>query len=129
MVYRQGMGVGGGAGEQLYEATVTDSGRTILGGEAMRAYVADWSKLGSGELPWTAFGQIVDAIDVADLESESDHAYELVGANDNEQIVREGLSPAGAPVLDRGRAQRRPERLFSPLAPRTAPRGNCPLDG
>ena len=28
-------------------------GRSILGGETMRAYEADWSTLGSGETPWT----------------------------------------------------------------------------
>ena len=58
-------------GATLYEATVTDS--TILGGQTMRAYEADWSLLGSGEVPWTpaVARSIVDAVDVADLESEA----------------------------------------------------------
>ncbi len=129
IVYPEWMALDAVLGEPLHEASVTDAGRSILGGETMRAYVADWSKLGSGERPWSAFGKVVDAIDVADLESESDHTYELLGARDHEQIVREGPSPAGATVLDGGRAQRRAERFFAHLAPGIAVRGIVRLEG
>jgi hypothetical protein len=95
----------------------------------MRAYVADWSKLGSGEQPWTAAGKVVDAIDVADLESESSHAYELLGAHEREQVVREGVSPRGAPVVDGGRTQRRVERFFAHLTPGVAVLGIVRLEG
>ena len=129
IVYPEWMALDAVLGEPLHEASVTDSGRSILGGETMRAYVADWSKLGSGELPWTRFGRVVDSIDVADLESESDHAYELLGARDREQVVREGLSPAGAAILDGGRSHRRAERFFARLTAGAALRGIVRLEG
>jgi len=129
IVYPEWMALDAVLGESLQAATVTDAGRTILGGETMRAYVADWSKLGSGEDPWTAFGKVVDRFDVADLESESNHGYELLGAHDREQVVREGLSPAGATVIDGGRTQRRLERFFAHLAPGVAVRGIVRLEG
>jgi hypothetical protein len=129
IVYPEWMALDAVLGEPLHEASVTDSGRSILGGETMRAYIADWSKLRTGEQPWTAFGKVVDAIDVADLESESDHSYELLGARDREEVVREGLSPARATVLDGGRTQRRAERFFAHLAPAIAVRGIVRLEG
>src|SRR5262249_41619135 len=61
-------------GETLHEETVTDA--TILGGQTMRAYVADYTRLGSGDLPWSRSGHVVDELDVADLESEASHAYD-----------------------------------------------------
>jgi hypothetical protein len=93
---------------------VTDS--TILGGRTMRAYVADWSRLGSGERPWTAgLGREVDALDVADLESEAAHDYELLGAHEHEQTVRDSQAPDGAGVIDGGRTHRRIERFVAQL--------------
>jgi hypothetical protein len=110
IVYPEWMGTDAILGKQLFEATVTDS--TILGGQSMRAYEADYSRLGSGESPWTVGGRETDALDVADLESEAAHAYDLVGARDGEQTVISGESPAGAPVLDGGRTLRRTERFW-----------------
>jgi hypothetical protein len=100
-------------GAPLHEATVTDS--TILGGVTMRAYLADWSSLGSGERPWSDRSEPLDALDVADLESEAAHAYELLGARDGEDNVREGVSPDGAAVVDGGRSGRTGERFVAHL--------------
>ncbi len=68
-------------GEFLGERRV--SGATILGGETMVASRADWTTLGSAERPtqWVpGERKLIDRLDVADLESEDAHAYELLPA-------------------------------------------------
>jgi hypothetical protein len=110
IVYPEWMGLPMVLGDVLHQATVTDS--TILGGRTMTAYVADWSSLGTGERPWTRVeGDIVDTLDVADLESEKAHAYELLGAHDREQTVRDGTAPGGTRMVDGGRTHRTIERF------------------
>ena len=104
-------------GKPLHEAVVTDS--TILGGQVMRAYEARYDHLGSGELPWTEHGAIVDTLDVADLESEAEHRYELLGARDGEQIAEEGNAPDGRVVVDGGRTHRVRERFVGEAAARS----------
>jgi hypothetical protein len=114
IVYPQWMATSLCFGELMHEATVMDS--TILGGQTMQVYPADWSRLGSGERPWTATGGgIVDALDVADLESERQHEYDLAGARDGQQVAREGLSPDGTGVVDGGRTMRTLERFIASL--------------
>jgi hypothetical protein len=113
IVYPEWMGFDAFYGATLTEATVTDA--TILGGQTMRAYVADWSKLGSGEEPWTPLAPIVDRLDVADLESEAEHGYELLGARDGEQVAAEGPTPGGETVIDGGRTGRTRERFVARL--------------
>ncbi len=86
IVYPEWFGIDALLGAELEEATVTDS--TILGGQTMRAHVADYTLLGSGEAPWTSRrpderADLGCAVDVADLESEAEHGYELLGARDN----------------------------------------------
>jgi hypothetical protein len=120
IVYPQWMAMDFLFGPALEQATVLDA--TILGGPTMVAYVADWSRLGSGERPWTQAGAILDAVDVADLQSEEEHAYELLGAHDGEQVVRDGLSPAGDEVVDGGRTMRLRER-FTVRVPPSGARG------
>jgi hypothetical protein len=129
IVYPQWMGIDAVLGAPLHEATVTDS--TILGGTTMRAYLADWSKLGSGENPWTSIdgGEVIDALDVADLESEESHEYELLGAREGEEVAHEGVSPDGAAVLDGGRTRRAMERFSAYLPQGVAVRGIVRLDG
>ena len=102
-------------GKPLHEAVVTDS--SILGGQVMRVYEARWDHLASGELPWTTGPgkTILDTVDVADLESEKEHAYELLGAHDGEQAVVEGNAPDGAVVLDGGRTHRIRDRFVVKL--------------
>jgi hypothetical protein len=91
-------------GPELYEATVTDA--TILGGTTMRVYEADYALLGSGERPWTPMGDLVDVLDVADLESEADHSYDLAGTYDQEEVLRDSAAPDGKAVVDGGRGGR-----------------------
>jgi hypothetical protein len=113
IVYPEWMSCEPVLGKVLHEATVVDS--TILGGQTMRVHVARWEHLGSGEAPWTEHGAILDTVDVADLESEAEHRYELLGARDGEQIAEEGSSPSGAVVIDGGRTQRVRERFVVKL--------------
>ena len=127
IVYPEWMAVDAVLGKPLKEATVTDS--TILGGRTMRAYMADWSKLGTGERPWTPSAAAIDVLDVADLESEADHAYELLGARDGEQVAREGASPDGTAVVDGGRTNRALERFVVRLVSGESARGIVRLEG
>ncbi len=127
IVYPQWMRLDMVLGEALHEATVTDA--TILGGTTMRAYVADWSRLGTGESPWTAVqGTVADVVDVADLESEAAHGYELLGAREGEQVARDGLSPDERVVVDGGRTNRTVERFVVRLHPGTPARGILRVD-
>jgi hypothetical protein len=129
IVYPQWMAMDAVLGAPLHEATVTDS--TILGGATMRAYAADWSELGSGEKPWTPIGtdEIVDTLDVADLESEETHDYELLGAREGEEVAHEGSSPDGETVVDGGRTRRTVERFDAYLPQGVVVRGIVRVDG
>jgi hypothetical protein len=127
IVYPEWMALDTVLGEPLYEAVVTDS--TILGGRTMRAYEADWSKLGTGEEPWSHRGDVVDSLDVADLESEAAHGYELLGAREGEQAVREDLSPAGALVVDGGRTGRTHESFIAHLPLGSVAQGIVRIEG
>jgi hypothetical protein len=122
IVYPGWMGMDTVLGPSLEEATVTDA--TILGGQTMRAYQADWSKLGSGEAPWTPVaGLVADTLDVADLESESEHAYDLAGAHEGEEVAREGPTPDGTDIIDGGRTRRTEDRFVVHLPPGAAAQG------
>jgi hypothetical protein len=124
IVYPEWMACDAVLGTPLHEATVIDA--TILGGQTMRAYEADYGLLGSGEGPWSALpagAAIVDTLDVADLESEAEHRYALLGARDGEQIAKAGASPAAMAVVDGGRTKRQAERFVAKLRPGQAARG------
>ncbi len=114
IVYPEWMACDAVLGKALHEAVVTDS--TILGGQTMRAYEASYEHLGSGELPWSEHAAISDTLDVADLESETEHHYELLGARDGEQTAEQGNAPDGHIVIDGGRTQRSRERFVVKLA-------------
>jgi hypothetical protein len=109
IVYPEWMACDVVLGQTLYEATVLDS--SILGGRTMRVYEADYRLLGSGESPWTAGLDVYDSLDVADLESEKDHEYDLLGARDDEEIVTAAPSSLGRIVADGGRSRRYAERF------------------
>ncbi|AKU94009.1 hypothetical protein AKJ09_00673 [Labilithrix luteola] len=109
VVYPEWMACDAVLGRSLHEATVTDS--SILGGQTMRVYEARLGLLGTGEKPWSKAGTILDAIDVADLESEQEHNYALLGAHDGEQVATEGNAPDGSVVIDGGRSNRTRERF------------------
>jgi hypothetical protein len=113
IVYPEWMALEPVLGAPLHAATVTDS--TILGGQTMRVSEARWDHLGTGERPWTPLAAIADVLDVADLESEAAHSYELLGARDGEQTGREGNATDGAIVLDGGRTNRMLDRFVAKL--------------
>lgn len=115
IVYPDWMAMDAVLGKVLREAVVTDS--SILGGQVMRAYEARWEHLGSGEQPWSTRGALLDTVDVADLESEADHRYDLLGAHDGEQIAEEANAPDGRIVLDGGRTKRTRETFIAKLPP------------
>jgi hypothetical protein len=115
IVYPEWMGCDAVLGEPLQEATVTDA--TILGGQTMRAYVADYTLLGSGDLPWSRGGHVLDELDVADLESEASHAYLLLDATENEEIARDAIAPDGRRIVDGGRTRRTRDTFVMDLAP------------
>lgn len=76
-------------GKYLTERYVPNA--TILGGTSKVAHEADWSELGSGALPkdTTKLGRMIDELDVADLDSEHDHAYRLFWATQTEDSIIE----------------------------------------
>jgi len=86
VVYPQWFEIGPVLGTKLTERTV--EGATVLGAPTMLAHEASWSPwLGSGELPIHPSGALVDALDVADLESEAEHRYELRTASRSEDAL------------------------------------------
>ena len=112
-VYPEWMGCDVVLGKSLFEATVRDS--SILGGQTMQLSVADYSHLGSGETPVGKLGALVDTLDVADLESEAEHRYELLGAAEGEQAVDLVTLDDDRKILDGGRTNRRTERFVAKL--------------
>ena len=126
VVYPEWFAIDALLGRPLTEATVTDA--SILGGRTMRAYVAEYAGLGSGEAPWTPLDGVVDVVDVADLESEATHGYQLLGARDGEEVAGSGFAPGGRPVLDGGRTGRVQERFVAHLHPGAAARGVVRLE-
>ncbi len=127
IVYPEWMATDTVFGPALHEAVVTDS--SILGGQTMRVYKANYALLGSGEAPWTAVGTVVDTLDVADLESEKEHGYELLGARDGEEAIMESSAPDGHPVVDGGRTNRNHELFHVKLPAGTAIVGLARLRG
>jgi hypothetical protein len=113
IVYPEWLGLPPILGRTLHMAVVTDA--TILGGQTMRVHEARWDLLGTGERPWTPLTVVHDAVDVADLESEAEHGYELLGAREGEQTANEGGTPSGAVILDGGRTHRTTDRFFANL--------------
>lgn len=113
IVYPEWFGLPSLFGDYRTERRV--AGATILGGETMVAYGADYSRLGSGARPVSVRhdeSALVDELDVADLESEQEHGYELYDAVQLDDGV---LDEAG--VLDGGRRNRVRERFDLRLAP------------
>lgn len=82
---------------------------TILGGTTMAAYQADYTVLDSGAKPTLVEVEgrpMIDQLDVADLESEREHGYELLDARQANNRV---FSHGG--WADGGRAERTRERF------------------
>jgi len=88
-VYPEWFGVPQLLGRYLTERRV--DGATILGGPLMVAYEADYSSLGSGARPSMDVGKraVLDELDVADLESEAAHGYQLWLASSVDNVVEQ----------------------------------------
>jgi hypothetical protein len=96
-------------GDELYRATVLD--QTILGGTSMIAYTARYDALGSGELPRSGAGiTLIDTLDVADLESEAAHRYELGPTRETENLAL-SYQAEGGEVADGARVARAYDRF------------------
>jgi hypothetical protein len=101
IVYPEWMAVDPILGEVLTWRTVH---HTILGGSTMLAAAARWDLLGSGEAPRdpaVAARELVDSLDVADLESEKAHAYQLIDATKAGDVVVETAEYADGGRKDR----------------------------
>ncbi len=90
-----------------YHTARSVPGATILGGETMVAYTADYGALGTGAHPRGVHGTCrpTDEVDTADLESEARAEYALFDATAADNVVQthEGISDGGRKrrVLDR----------------------------
>ena len=122
IVYPQWMACSPVLGKGLFEATVTD--QSILGGTSMVVYEARWDTLGTGALPADPPSglTLTDELDVADLESEAAHGYDLAGSFDQDDQVAEvgkeidwegEVKRSG--VADGGRIHRRFDRFTAQL--------------
>jgi hypothetical protein len=113
IVYPEWFGLPGLLGEYRTERRV--AGATILGGETMVAYRADYALLGSGARPLSPRRDealLIDELDVADLESEAEHGYALLDgvAADDVALEEDG-------VMDGGRRRRAREAFALRLSP------------
>jgi hypothetical protein len=111
VVYPEWLALDALLGVELAERTVES---TILGGPTMRAYEAEFGLAGTGDAPsearWTG-ASVIDALDVADLESEGSHSYELSSTTRAENYL---ATYAG--FADGARARRTHERFRMQVA-------------
>lgn len=116
IVYPEWFAIDALLGQELVARFVPDA--TILGGQRMAAYRADYSLLGTGEDPEPELCQgreVVDRLDVADLESEAAHDYALFDARKADDIA---IAWNGR--LDGARAERARDEFELELRPRGA---------
>lgn len=128
IVYARWMSCEPVLGEEMHEATVID--QSILGDTTMTVYPARRDLLGTGDRPleMRVQGRIVDELDVADLESEAEHRYEIQGGTGNETSNRVhwdtfGGEDAQRPWADGGRYLRTLDRFEAHLPEGKAVRG------
>ncbi len=97
-------------GRRIHDATVLD--QAILGNATKIAFEADWSVLGRAERPLVHPRRQtpVDELDVADLQSERAHAYELGRATGDDNRVITAYQ-GGAKVSDGARSRREWDRF------------------
>ena len=112
IVYPEWFGIPSLLGPYLTQRRV--EGATILGGPVMVAYQADYASLGSGAQSALDLGTRpeLDELDVADLESEAAHDYQLGSATAQENVVESWGRRA-----DGGRTQRSREAFRLQLEP------------
>ncbi|MFC1642830.1 hypothetical protein ACFL5O_09125 [Myxococcota bacterium] len=113
IVYRRWMAIPALLGERMAERSV--AGATILGDTTMEACVARYDVLGRAELPLgpEASSSVVDRLDVADLESEAEHDYQLLLATQVQNLAVQDYSGH----VDGGRAERSQDRFALELRP------------
>jgi hypothetical protein len=100
---------------ELMTERVVDA--TILGGRRMVAHLADYGVLGSGALPASAPGAtLIDELDVADLESEAAHGYQLFSATQADNLLGEGWHGERA-IADGARRRRSRDQFELEAAP------------
>ena len=109
VIYPEWLNVPALLGRQLHERRVRS---TILGGERMVAFVADYGALGSGQHSSKHPGTAIDELDTADLESESAHDFELGPARAELNHVVEHRGH-----FDGGRSHRSSDRFLIELQP------------
>jgi hypothetical protein len=114
LVYPEWFAIDALLGERITARSVE---HTILGGVTMAAYPARYDALRSGELPTDAPDarfrwRPIDALDVADLESEASHHYALFDATLTRNVVVEKLER-----IDGARTERTLDRFRLRLAP------------
>jgi hypothetical protein len=112
IVYPEWFALPGLLGE--YRTSRRVSGATILGGETMVAYDADYTLLGSGARPRERHPDdrlLLDEVDVADLESEAAHAYDL-----DDAVAAYDVALEEDGVMDGARRERRLDTFDVKLA-------------
>lgn len=112
IVYPEWFAIDALLGEVLTERDVP--GATILGGQRMVAYAADYRLLGSGDAPSLSDASsftVLDRLDVADLESEESHHYLLHGSTQRQNYVARSENR-----LDGARSERRRDDFELELA-------------
>jgi len=120
IVYPQWMACDAVLGDELHDETVTD--QTILGGTTMTAFAARTDLLGTGDLPDAPpTADLVDELDVADLESEAAHRYE-VGSQTRETDDQALSYEVGERTIADGARMHRTEDRFVLRAPRSGKR-------
>jgi len=104
-------------------ARVPAPGNVICGGYEDVLYRADWRVLNTGDLPRVAVGELRDAIDLADLVSEREHAYSCSrGSGWTDMKILPDLADERNDVFDGARivyANGTERFTLSHLAPRT----------
>ncbi len=128
IVYPQWMSCPPVLGPEIHEAAVYD--QTILGGPRMVVYPARRDLLGSGALPLTMQldGAPLDELDIADLESEAAHQYNVLESGHEDRSNRVHTDSGMGEGSDRewadgGRFERVADTFSLQLAAGAAARG------
>jgi hypothetical protein len=131
IVYPQWMACTPVLGIELHEAAVYD--QTILGGTRMIVYPARLDLLGSSDKPHDTqlASALLDELDVADLDSEQEHAYEfwLSGNNELSNRVYDAETSLGRPWAEGARFERTVDRFRTKLPGGKAVRAIALLTG
>lgn len=111
IVYPHWMACPAVLGTELHRRTVRS--QSILGGPTMVAYEARYDLLESGARPFTQgpYGELLDELDVADLESERAHELVLGATSAADNAVAVWPTRDGRVIADGGRFRRTEDRF------------------